>query len=131
MRLRVMLPAERLVDETVTKVIAEATNGSFCILPRHIDFVAPLVPGLLEFHRADGEEEFIAIDEGTLVKSGAEVLIATTNAVRGKALGELRRTIEQRFLALYDREKTARTALAKLESNIVRRFMELGERWND
>ena len=58
MRLKVMLPTERLVDEEVTKVIAEATNGSFCLLPRHIDFIAPLVPGLLQFSRPDGGEAY-------------------------------------------------------------------------
>ena len=131
MRLKVMLPTERLVDEEVTKVIAEATNGSFCLLPRHIDFIAPLVPGLLQFSRPDGGEEFVAIDEGTLVKQGAEVLVATTNGVRGAHLGELRETVERRFLGQYDREKMARGALAKLEVNIVRRFMELGDHWRD
>jgi len=131
MRLRIMLPTERLVDEEVTKVIAEATNGSFCLLPRHIDFIAPLVPGLLQFSRLDGGEEFVAIDEGTLVKQGAEVLVATTNGVRGASLGELRETVEQRFLVQYDRETMARSALAKLEVNIVRRFMELGDHWRD
>ena len=49
MRLTVLLPTEILVDEEVVKVVAEAQNGSFCLLPRHIDFVAALVPGLLSF----------------------------------------------------------------------------------
>ena len=131
MRLKVMLPTERLVDEEVTKVCAEAEDGAFCILPRHIDFVAPLVAGLLQFVRRDGAEEFLAIDDGTLVKSGSEVLVATRNGIRGADLGSLRATVEQRFRAQYDRERSARTALAKLESNIVRRFMELGEGWRD
>ena len=28
------------------KLVAEAPNGAFCLLPRHVDFVAALVPGL-------------------------------------------------------------------------------------
>ena len=36
MRLKVMLPTERLVDEEVTKVIAEGSDGSFCLLPKHL-----------------------------------------------------------------------------------------------
>jgi len=131
MRLKVMLPTERLVDEEVNKVIAEAEDGAFCILPRHIDFVAPLVAGLLQFERADGAEEFVAIDDGTLVKTGSEVLVATRNGVRGADLGNLRATVEQRFRTQYDRESSARAALAKLESNLVRRFMELGDGWRD
>jgi F-type H+-transporting ATPase subunit epsilon len=67
MKLKVLLPTEILVDQEVTKVIAEAENGSFCLLPRHIDFVAALPPGILIFESAEGHEEFIAVDEGTLV----------------------------------------------------------------
>jgi len=44
MRLKVLLPTEVLMDVEVTKVSAEAENGSFCLLPRHIDFVAALAP---------------------------------------------------------------------------------------
>ncbi|NMC75543.1 MAG: F0F1 ATP synthase subunit epsilon, partial [Geobacteraceae bacterium] len=45
MKLTVLLPTGVLVDQEVTKVTAEAENGSFCLLPRHIDFLAALVPG--------------------------------------------------------------------------------------
>jgi F-type H+-transporting ATPase subunit epsilon len=37
MRLRVFLPERILIDQEVTKVVAEAENGSFGILPKHID----------------------------------------------------------------------------------------------
>ncbi len=52
MKLKILLPTEIMLDEEVTKVTAEAGNGSFCLLPRHIDFVAALVPGLLSFVKA-------------------------------------------------------------------------------
>ena len=37
LQLQVLLPTEILVDEPATKVIAEAENGAFCLLPRHIE----------------------------------------------------------------------------------------------
>lgn len=126
MRLKVLLPTEILIDTAVTKVVAEAGNGSFCLLPRHIDFVTALVPGLLSFVTAAGQEEFVAVDEGTLIKCGAEVLVSTRNAVRGPDLGALRQTIEEQFRVLDERELLTRSALAKLEADLVRRFMELG-----
>ncbi len=46
MRLKVLLPSQVLIDQEVSKIIAEAENGSFCLLPRHVDFSAALVPGL-------------------------------------------------------------------------------------
>ena len=128
MRLTVLLPTEILVDEEVAKVVAEAQNGSFCLLPRHIDLVAALVPGLLSFVKtADGAEEFLAADEGLLVKCGPQVLVSTRQAVRGGELGLLRETVEKTFKVLTDQEKRARTALANLEANFIRRFLKLEE----
>ena len=40
MRLKVLLPTPVLEDEEVAKVVAGAENGSFCLLPRHVDFAA-------------------------------------------------------------------------------------------
>jgi F-type H+-transporting ATPase subunit epsilon len=128
MRLKILLPAAILVDEEVTKVTAEAGNGSFCLLPRHVDFVAALVPGLLSFVKTgDGMEEFLAVDEGILVKCGPEVLVSTRKAVRGPELGQLRETVEKSFKVLTDQEKRARSALANLEANFIRRFLKLEE----
>ncbi len=126
MKLKIMLPSRRLVDEAVRKVIAEAENGAFCLLPHHIDFVASLVPGLLFYETDAGREIFLAVNEGILVKCGDEVLVSTRNAVLGPTLGVLKETIEKDFLVLDEREKKARSAAAKLEANLVRRFLELG-----
>jgi F-type H+-transporting ATPase subunit epsilon len=125
MNLKVLLPAEVLVKEEVAKVTAEAANGSFCLLPKHVDFVAALVPGILSFQTASGRETFVAVDEGILVKCGDEVMVSTRNAMRGPDLGQLRRTVEERFKVLDDREKTARSAMVKIEAGFVRRFLEI------
>jgi F-type H+-transporting ATPase subunit epsilon len=125
MKLKVLLPAEVLVQEDVAKVTAEAHNGSFCLLPKHVDFVAALVPGILSFETVGGREEFLAVDEGILVKCGEEVMVSTRNAMRGPDLGQLRRTVEERFKVLDDREKTARAAMVKIEAGFVRRFLEI------
>jgi F-type H+-transporting ATPase subunit epsilon len=128
MKLKILLPTEIMVDEEVTKVTAEAGNGSFCLLPRHIDFVAALVPGLLSFVKAGNElEEFLAVDEGILVKCGPEVLVSTRRAVRSPELGQLRETVEKTFKVLTDQEKRARSALTNLEANFIRRFLKLEE----
>ena len=58
MQLKVLLPARVAVDEPVRKVTAQGTQGEFCLLPRHVDFVASLAPGLLSFESAAGFGEF-------------------------------------------------------------------------
>jgi F-type H+-transporting ATPase subunit epsilon len=125
MNLKVLLPTGVLIEEEVTKVIAEAHNGFFCLLPKHVDFAAAIVPGILSFETAGGREEFLAVDEGILIKCGQEVLVSTRNAVRGPDLGQLKRTVEERFKVLDDREKTARSAMVKIEAGFVRRFLEI------
>lgn len=126
MKLTILLPAEILIDQEVRQVVAEAENGSFCLLPHHIDFVAGLVPGILAFETAEGKEEFIGVDEGILVKVGQEVLVSTGKGVRGPELGGLWQTIQDEFKVLDEREKKARSAAARLEADLVRRFMEIG-----
>jgi F-type H+-transporting ATPase subunit epsilon len=125
MRLRIFLPARKLLDEPVTKVVAEAENGSFCLLPRHVDFVAALVPGVLAFVATSGHEGVVGVDEGMLVKRGADVLVSTRNAVRGDDLATLRQTVERQFRRLDEREQAARSALARLEAGVVRHLIEL------
>lgn len=123
-----LLPTDVLVDEEVNKVITEAENGSFCLLNRHVDFVSSLVPGLLSYETAEGQVEFMAVDEGILVKCGLEVLVSTRNAVRGLKLGEIKETVKKQFGTLDERQRTTRTAVAKLEAAFVKRFIELEER---
>lgn len=125
MRLKVLLPDEILVDEAVSKVTAEALNGSFCMKPRHIDFVTTLTTGLLSFVDIEGAEQYLALDGGTLVKCGPEVLVSTHNAVRSEDLGQLQRSILGRFQEMDEHEQVARRALARLEAGVVKRFIEL------
>jgi F-type H+-transporting ATPase subunit epsilon len=124
MRLKVLLPMKVFIDQEVNKVIAEAGNGHFCILPKHIDFVAALVPSILSFEY-DGKEEFLAIDEGILVKCSSNVRVSTRRAVRSKDLGTLKQTLEEEFKILDEREKKTRSILAKLELDFARRFFKL------
>jgi F-type H+-transporting ATPase subunit epsilon len=129
MRLKLLLPTRIVIDEEVAKIIAEAEDGSFCLLPQHVDFLAALVPGLLCFAGRDDREQFVAIDEGLLVKHGDNVLVSTRQAVRGGDLGQLRETIRQEFATLDDRERAAHAAVAKLEASFLRGYLELaGER---
>jgi F-type H+-transporting ATPase subunit epsilon len=131
LRLRVLLPTEVLVDEDVVKVIAQAENGSFCLLPRHVDFVSALVPGLLSFEDASGREAFAAIDEGVLVKRGREVSVSTLNGVRGERLEQLQALVDERYLELDEHERKARSALARLEAGALRGVHNLQEHLRD
>lgn len=125
MRLRVTVPTRQvLVEDGVRRIVAESPAGSFGLLPRHVDRATALVPGILLFEDASGAERLLAIDRGLLVKVGAEVLVAVRRAVAGDDLDTLRETVRRRFVALDERERRARTALAELETRFLRRFVE-------
>lgn len=125
MNLKVLLPFEVFADKTgVLRIVAETHEGSFGLLPRRLDCVAAIVPGILVFETEADGETCIAVDEGVLVKSGADVLVSVRNAVGGTDLGKLREAVEQQFLNLDEQEKSVRSILAKLESGLVRRLAE-------
>lgn len=127
MRLQVLLPTEVLVDEPARRILAVAEDGAFCLLPRHIDFVAALVPGVLLFHDAADRERCLAVDRGLLVKCGHRVRVSTPDGVRGESLEALQALVEERFLALDDQERRTRSTLARLEAGTLKRFRQLQE----
>jgi F-type H+-transporting ATPase subunit epsilon len=125
MRLKILLPAEIMMEQEVKKIVAEAENGSFCLMPNHIDFVATLAPGIFTYELAAGGQELLAMDVGTLVKKGSEVLVSTRNAVRATDLGKLKQVVMEQYDILDEREKLVRSAAAKLEASLIRRLVEL------
>jgi F-type H+-transporting ATPase subunit epsilon len=125
MRLIVRLPTEILLTAEVTKIKAEAPNGWFGLLPRHVDFVTALVPGVLTFVSRDGQEEYLAIDQGILVKCGPDVSVSTRSAVRSTNLEELKRDVVTEFEADEEREKKNLEFEAKLEADLVKGLLEL------
>lgn len=127
MRLQVLLPNRHLIDVKVQKVSAESGLGSFTLLPRHIDLVTTVVPGLLSYTTMDGEEVHLAVDEGILVKREADVFVSVNRAMRGEDLRALQQAVREEFHELDERERKARSVLADLQADLVRYFIELGE----
>jgi len=128
MKLILLTPTRTLIEAEVTRVTAEAENGSFCLLPRHVDFVAGLVPGLLSFTEPEAESpRHVAVDEGILVKCGDEVLVSVRRASRGADLEDLERTVAEEFRQIDEHERSARSAMARLEAGALRRLGQLGK----
>ena len=123
MQLKVLLPFQVFVDESdVARIVAETPAGSFGLLPHRLDCVAALAPGILTYETAAEGEVFIAIDEGVLVKTGADVLVSVRRALRGTDLSQLRDSVAREFLAQDEQEQSLRSAMAKVKSGFLRRF---------
>jgi len=127
MRLVVLTPMATVFDATVRQIMAPAMDGQLGMLPRHIDFTAPLAAGILTIVDDKSDETFAALDGGVLLKVEGLVRIATRRAVVGGELARLRTTVRQEFLALGEREREIRSATARLEAGMVRRFIEISD----
>lgn len=124
MNLKILLPFQIFAEKSgVSRIVMETFQGSVGILPRRLDCVAALVPGILLYEcKAEGET-YVAVDEGVLVKIGRDVLVSVRNAIGGDDLGLLRQAIDREFRNLDEEEQGVRQVLAKMESVFIRRFV--------
>ena len=126
MHLKVLLPSHIFADQLeVTRIVAPTLQGSFGLLPNRRDCVAALGPGILIYETQGASEVYIALDEGVLVKTGADVNVSVRRAISGTSLAELRQAVEREFLQIDEQEKSVRTVMAKLESGFLNQFANL------
>ena len=123
MNLKILLPFQIFAEKTgVLRIVAETREGSFGLLPRRLDCVAALEPGILIYETDEEGEVYVAVDKGVLVKTGPDVLVSVRRALDGTDLGQLRATVEQEFLILDEHEQSMRLVMTKLEAGFLRRF---------
>ena len=125
MNLKISVPTSVLLNQPVIKIMAEAANGSFCILPRHTDYLTALVPGILIVTDREQNEIYFANDHGLLVKRGSEVVISARRAIQGSDLGSLRQTVHDEFEKLNENDRACQSAVAGLEASFLRKFLEM------
>lgn len=125
MNLKILLPFRIFTEQTgVSRIVAETREGSFGLLPRRLDCVAALAPGILIYEDEAEGEVSVAVDEGVLIKTGPDVLVSVRNAIAGTDLRQLREAVEREFLKLDEREQSVRSVLAKMESGFIRRLAD-------
>jgi F-type H+-transporting ATPase subunit epsilon len=128
-QLTLLLPDQIVLSTPVTRVGGEAVNGSFVVLPRHIDFVTALVPGILYYldDNDDDHPHYAAIDRGILVKRNGTVWVSVLQAMLGDDLEHLDQVVEQEFRQLSEQQKQTQTALTRLELSFMRGLVDLGK----
>jgi F-type H+-transporting ATPase subunit epsilon len=67
---------------------------------------------------------YAAVDEGVLVKKGAEVTVSVRRAISGSDLKQLKDAVEREFLEVDEQERNVRSAVAKMDSGLIGRLAE-------
>ena len=125
MHLRILLPSEVFADKPdVVRITANTSAGSLGLLEHRLDCVAALVPGIMTYETKHDGTVYLALDEGVLVKTGADVLVSVRQAIGGEDLGKLRDAVKSTFLALDKEERSVREAVTKMEVGFIGRFAE-------
>jgi F-type H+-transporting ATPase subunit epsilon len=125
MNLKILLPFQIFADKSdVKRIVVETSDGSVGLLPHRLDCVAALVPGILVYETVDEGTVYVAVDEGVLVKTGAQVLVSVRQAVGGTDLGQLHDAVKRDFLALDEQQRNVRAAVARIEGGFLQRLAE-------
>jgi F-type H+-transporting ATPase subunit epsilon len=125
MNLKILLPYRVFAQKNdVSRIVAETGAGSTGLLPQRLDCVAALVPGILVYTTPADGTVYVAVDEGVLVKSGAEVLVSVRHAIGGAGLRDLQISVQREFLVIDAQGLQVRAAVAKMEGAFAGRFAE-------
>jgi len=126
MRLQIFLPYEKFVDiDDIQEVVIDTIDGSFGLLPKRLDCVAALEPGIISYKTHQDELVYVAIDTGVLVKVDQSVTISVRHAKSGVELEQLYEAVKSEFFIRNESEHDIRASLAKLESGFIRRMTSL------
>ncbi len=126
MSLRILLPFQVFAEKTgVARIVAETREGAFGLLPNRLDCAAALVPGILVYETEADGEVLVAVDEGVLVKAGPDVLVSVRQAIGGTDLRSLQEAVEREFLTRDEHEQNLFAVMTKLETGVLRRFVDL------
>jgi len=125
MNLKILLPFQVFAEKTgVLRIVAESSDGSFGLLPHRLDCAAALVPGIFTYETAEDGTVYVAVDEGVLVKAGADVLVSVRHAIGGTDLGQLHEAVKREFMTLGQQERSVRAAVTRMEGGLISRFAE-------
>lgn len=126
MQLSVHLPFKVFgVYETVESIVLDTPAGAFGMLPHRRDCVADLEPGILTYTLQGQEPNYIAVDEGIMVKNGQQVWVSVRNAHTDVDLVALRESVKTVLLSLSEQEREVRAVLSRLESGFMHGFKVL------
>ena len=121
MNLKVLVPFRVFAEiKNVESIVAETTDGFYGFLPKRLDCVAALVPGIFTYVTDADEIHYLAVDEGVMVKTGSDVFVSVCNAIKGDDLRKLQEVVKKDFMNLNENDRNMRKAMADMESVFIK-----------
>jgi F-type H+-transporting ATPase subunit epsilon len=76
------------------------------------------------YEAKDSGTVYVGLDQGVLVKTGDQVTVSVRRAIGGSDLEQLKDAVARDFLKLDEQERNVRTAVAKMESDLMEHLAE-------
>ncbi|PWC83082.1 ATP synthase F0F1 subunit epsilon [Azospirillum sp. TSH100] len=103
---------------------AEDSSGAFGIWPGHADLLTALAISVISWRTADGREGHCAVRGGVLtIRDGAQIAVATREAVTGDDLHALERDVLTRFHRNVEEEGEARSGARRMHLAAIRHIL--------
>ncbi len=85
-KFEIVTPERVVLKEEITQITVPTKSGEITVLPGHIPLVAPLVAGVIETKKIDGEVEIMSISGGFVEVLRDKVVILADTAERAKEI---------------------------------------------
>ena len=125
MELKVVTPIEVILSCPIQKITIEGIDGFRSLLPKHIDFITALKPGIMTYVTTDNATKYLACNQGLFVKCGTQVSISTPWAVISDDLEHLKHHIKQNMAEMEQERKEVGVSMARLEIGLTKGLIQL------
>ncbi|MDR1494762.1 MAG: hypothetical protein LBI29_01855 [Rickettsiales bacterium] len=124
LNLRIYTPQKLFLEETIIKIKVSEKGCNYTILPRHIDYLSSFSRSTISFRKLSGEEIFVWLNQGILVKCGREIQISVFSAVNGgSSVANLKLTMDntvKNFKNLVDSTKKFKLTMRNIGDKVMR-----------
>lgn len=124
----IIAPGRVVVHELVVSVQGADASGRFGIRVGHEDFMTVLVPCVLVIRDEHERDSCAAVDGGVLLLEDGRISIVTSDAAVAARLDEVANRAAEMLAARKEKEKTARSGFAELETSLMRELRKAEKR---
>lgn len=127
LNLKIYTPDKLVLNETILKLSVDGKEGNFSIMPKHIDYISSFSDGIISYTDTNNAVNFLAVNQGVLVKTGRNIEISTFHVALGTDLKDLKNKVKELALKseeIVETDKKINISLKKMEYTMLQRIMK-------